>query len=174
MQDIWQAIVQDFSDLPSLPLLVQGLVRLSLAALVGAVLGYERGRSGKSAGLRTHMLVSTGAAMFVLISQGAGMSVGDLSRVIQGIATGIGFIGGGTILKQAQRQEIYGLTTAAGLWLTAALGVAAGMGREASAILGTLLAFFILSVLHRIEPEPREHVAQERRDEASGRSGVGQ
>jgi putative Mg2+ transporter-C (MgtC) family protein len=156
MQDIWQAIAQDFSDIPSPAALAQAAVRLGLAVLVGAVLGYERARSGKSAGMRTHMIVAAGAALFVLIPQSAGMELADLSRVIQGIVTGIGFIGGGTILKQSERQEIHGLTTAAGLWLTAALGMAAGMGREGTVLLGTALAFFILSVLQRFEPPARD------------------
>jgi putative Mg2+ transporter-C (MgtC) family protein len=137
--------------LPDLSAIVRMLVRLSLAALMGGLLGYERSRSGKSAGLRTHMLVAVGAALFVLIPQSAGMPLADMSRVIQGIVAGIGFIGGGTILKQSEKQQVHGLTTAAGLWLTAALGIAAGMGREASAILGTVLAFFILYVLGHLE-----------------------
>ena len=95
------------------------------------------------------MLVALGSALFVLIPQQAAMALEDLSRVIQGIVTGVGFLGAGAILKQAEQQEVKGLTTAAGLWLTAAVGIAAGMGREASAVLGTFLAWFILSVLQR-------------------------
>jgi putative Mg2+ transporter-C (MgtC) family protein len=83
-----------------------------------------------------------------LIPQQMGDAPADLSRVIQGLVSGIGFIGAGAILKQGKRQ-VQGMTTAAGLWLTAAVGMAAGLGREASAILGTFLALFILSVLPR-------------------------
>lgn len=146
----WQAVVHDFSDLPDLGQVVQLALRLIIAAVLGGVLGFERERAGKAAGLRTHMLVSLGAALFVLIAQQAGTTVSDMSRVIQGIATGIGFIGGGAILKQAEQHEIKGLTTAAGLWLTAAVGIAAGIGREASAILGTVLALIILTGLQRV------------------------
>ena len=91
-------------------------VRLLLAALCGGLLGFERGRAGKEAGLRTHMLVTLGVAFFVLIPQQAGVSPGDMNRVIQGIITGIGFIGAGTILKLSEREEVRGLTTAAGIW----------------------------------------------------------
>lgn len=145
----WQGVVEDFSDVPDMGQVIRLSVRLLLAALLGGVLGFERERSGKAAGLRTHMLVSVGAALFVLIPQQAGMSLSDLSRVIQGVVAGIGFIGAGAILKQAAEQEVKGLTTAAGLWLTAAIGIAAGLGRETSAILGAFLAFIILSALLR-------------------------
>jgi putative Mg2+ transporter-C (MgtC) family protein len=144
----WQGVVEDFSDVSDLRQVLRLAVRLALAASLGGVLGYERERSGKAAGLRTHMLVALGAALFIVIPQQAGMTSSDLSRVIQGIVTGIGFLGAGAILKPAEQREVKGLTTAAGLWLTAAVGIAAGLGREATAILGTFLALCILSVLH--------------------------
>ncbi len=87
-----------------------------------AVIGWERERIGKPAGLRTHMLMSLGSARFVLRAAEAGMAIADLSRVIQGLAAGIGFIGGGAILKLPDEHQIDGLTTAAGIWLTAAVG----------------------------------------------------
>jgi len=166
MGDLWQGVIEDFSDFPDAGQFIRMAVRLTLAALLGSVLGFERERTGKAAGLRTHMLVSLGAALFVLIPQQAGMALSDLSRVMQGVVSGIGFIGAGAILKQAERHEIKGLTTAAGLWLTAAIGMAAGIGRETSAILGTVLALFILSALQRAgrwlsgngEQEPDGHV----------------
>ena len=145
----WRGLLEDFSDLSNFGQILRVGVRLMLAALLGGVLGLERERSRQSAGLRTHMLVALGSALFVLIPQQAAMALEDLSRVIQGIVTGVGFLGAGAILKQAEQQEVKGLTTAAGLWLTAAVGIAAGMGREASAVLGTFLAWFILSVLQR-------------------------
>ncbi len=128
------------------------MVRLLLAALLGGLVGFQRERRGKAAGLRTHMLVALGAAFFVLIPAQAGMPLADLSRVLQGIITGVGFLGAGTILKRQASEEIEGLTTAAGLWLTAAVGSAAGMGRETSAVLGTVLALIVLSLLPRIRP----------------------
>lgn len=136
-------------------------IRLILAAALGGLLGYERERAGKAAGLRTHMLVSLGAALFVLIPQQAGMSDADISRIIQGVVAGVGFLGAGAIVKGKRDEDIQGLTTAAGIWLTAAIGIAAGLGREASAILGAVLAFLILSTLawvsHRMKNVPPEN-----------------
>jgi putative Mg2+ transporter-C (MgtC) family protein len=151
MDSIWQGVAQDFSDIPSLGEVLRILVRMILAAGLGGVLGTERARHGKSAGMRTHMLVALGAALFALVPQTAGMNIQDMSRVVQGIVTGIGFIGAGAILKQTDEHQVKGLTTAAGLWLTAAIGMAAGMGRETTAILGTVLAFAVLAFFHRIE-----------------------
>lgn len=149
-QEVREAVQADFSDLPSLAVVIQISIRLILAATLGGLLGYQREKAGQAAGLRTHMLVALGAAFFVLIPQQAGMPISDLSRVLQGIITGIGFLGAGAILKLSRQGQIRGLTTAAGIWLTAAVGIAAGMGREASAILGALLALLILSLGHSI------------------------
>ncbi len=143
---IVSAIRADFSDLPDAGQAASLLIRLLIAALLGGALGYERKRAGKSAGVRTHMLVSLGAALFILIPQQAGATSGDITRVLQGVVAGVGFLGAGTILKD-DRGEIRGLTTAAGVWLTAAIGVAAGMGRVGSAVLSTVLALLILSAL---------------------------
>src|SRR5919199_199242 len=115
------------------------------------LLGAERGRAGKEAGMRTHMLVALGAALFVLIPEQSGMLLGDLSRVIQGVAAGVGFLGAGTILKMTGERRVRGLTTSAGIWLTAAVGIAAGLGRLGSAVLGTVLALVILTLLRRVE-----------------------
>lgn len=146
-QGVFDALREDFSDLPDVAGVTRLVSRLLIAAFVGAILGYEREWHGKDAGLRTHMLVSLGAALFVLVPQQAGVTDADLSRVIQGIVTGIGFVGAGAILKINEERRIEGLTTAAGIWLTAAVGIAAGMGREASAILGTLLALIVFLAL---------------------------
>ena len=126
-------------------------IRLLAAGLLGAVIGAQREHAGKPAGLRTHMLVSLGAALFVIAPVQLGMDSSALSRIIQGLATGIGFIGGGAILKLSQQQEIQGLTTAAGIWLTAALGVAAGLGALGVALISAILAWIILVVVLRIE-----------------------
>ena len=144
------AVRTDFSDLPDAGQVASLLVRLLMAALLGGALGYERKRAGKSAGIRTHMLVALGAALFVLIPQKAGAALRDITRVLQGVVAGIGFLGAGTILKDENRGEVRGLTTAAGVWLTAAIGVAAGMGRVESAVLSTALALIILSALRKV------------------------
>lgn len=144
---IWATAQQEFSDLGDVSDITRVCIRLTVAVSLGAMLGYERESVGASAGLRTHMLVSLGSALFVLVPLQAGMAITDLSRVLQGVTAGIGFIGAGAILKQENENQITGLTTAAGLWLTAAVGVAAGMGREATAVLSALFALAILSML---------------------------
>lgn len=101
------------------------------------------------------MLVSVGAALFVLACLEAGMSPNELSRVIQGMATGIGFLGGGAILKLSAEREISGLTTAAGIWLTAGVGVTVGLGHWGLASIGALLTWLILAVLFKLEPETK-------------------
>jgi putative Mg2+ transporter-C (MgtC) family protein len=138
-------------DLPDLAQAARVAVRLVLAALLGGLLGLERQRRGKAAGLRTHMLVALGSALFVIAPLEAGAGAADLTRVIQGIATGIGFVGAGSILKQTEQGEVKGLTTAAGIWLTAAVGIAVGLGRLWLPVLGVLLSWLILSVLGRYE-----------------------
>lgn len=147
-QEIWLTVQQEFSDLGDTRGITQVVIRLLVAVALGAMLGYERESVGASAGLRTHMLVSLGSALFVLIPLQAGMPITDLSRVLQGVTAGIGFIGAGAILKLKDENQITGLTTAAGVWLTAAVGVAAGMGREATAVLSAVFALVILSLLH--------------------------
>jgi putative Mg2+ transporter-C (MgtC) family protein len=144
--------VDDLFDLPDRAQLGHVLVRVLVAAALGGLLGAERERAGKAAGLRTHMLVALGASLFVLFPAEAGMSTSDLSRVIQGVATGIGFIGAGTILKRAESDEIQGLTTAASIWLTAAIGMAVGAGQLWLPIISALTAWVILFGLSRLTP----------------------
>jgi putative Mg2+ transporter-C (MgtC) family protein len=150
-QEIWTAAAEDFSDLPSAAQVTRITLRLVIAAALGGVLGYEREAAGKAAGMRTHMLVALGAALFVLIPQQVGATEADMTRVIQGLVAGIGFLGAGAIVKSEDEQRIKGLTTAAGIWLTAAIGVACGLGREASAVLSTALALAILTLMLRLE-----------------------
>jgi len=142
-----EALRAEFSDVSDPAQLMRIVVRLLLAAALGAVLGYERERRGKAAGMRTHMLVAIGAALFVLVPQQAGMAVADMSRVIQGIVTGVGFLGAGAIIKHAPEHSVQGLTTAAGVWMTAAIGIACGLGREATAVLSTVLALVVLTAV---------------------------
>lgn len=154
MSSVWQQIsatfVAEFSDLKDVSEITTLIIRLLMAALLGGILGFEREHRGKAAGIKTHMLVAIGAALFVLIPQRAGLSDAELSRVMQGIIAGIGFLGAGAILKGHNEHDLKGLTTAAGIWLTAAIGVAAGLGREASAILCTLLALVILLIMPKV------------------------
>ena len=110
------------------------------------------------------MLVSLGAALCMIAALESGVSPDDASRVIRGIATGIGFIGAGAILKLSAEREITGLTTAAGVWMTAAVGVAAGLGRWGSAALGVALTWGILAVLFEIEVRLEKRRAAGARD----------
>ncbi len=126
-------------------------IRLVAAMIVGAVVGVQRERSGKPAGVRTHMLVALGAALFVVGPMEFGMVESDLSRVIQGLVTGIGFLGAGAILKLEDKREIEGLTTAAGIWMTAAMGLAVGLGRFGLAFISVIFAWFVLAVVQRTE-----------------------
>ena len=142
---------EEFLNLPELAHFVRVALRLAAAAVLGGLVGAEREWVGKAAGLRTHMLVALGAAVFVLAPSEGGLGEGDIGRIIQGIAAGIGFIGAGTILKRTDRNEIKGLTTAAGIWLTAAVGVAAAVAPLWLPALGVACAVVILYALAAIE-----------------------
>ena len=130
---------------------------------VGPIIGWERQLRHKPAGLRTHMLVSMGSALFVLIPLAMGKNENGLDaveRVIQGIAAGIGFLGGGEILRQSQQEigkvEVHGLTSAAAIWVSAALGTAAGCGLWQLALIGALMSLFVLRVIKKLEPRSRK------------------
>ena len=150
-EEVWSTVQSEFSDIPDATQITRIIVRLTVAAVLGGLLGYERQRQGKSAGVRTHMMVAIGAALFVLIPQQAGASIADISRVLQGLTAGIGFLGAGAIIMGTRQTEARGLTTAAGIWVTAAIGVAAGLGRESTAVLSTVVALFVLSVVPLIQ-----------------------
>ncbi|HTY41602.1 MAG TPA: MgtC/SapB family protein [Thermoanaerobaculia bacterium] len=123
-------------QLPTLHSLILCASRLGLAAVLGGLLGLQREWVHSTAGLRTHVLVALGSAFFVLAAVVAGETSADISRVVQGIVAGIGFLGAGTILKVGDRLEVHGLTTAASIWLTAAIGAGAGLGHLWLPILG--------------------------------------
>lgn len=125
--------------------------RLLAAVVLGAVVGIQREIESKPAGLRTHILVTLAATIFVIVPLEAGMSIGDLSRVIQGVATGIGFIGAGAILKLHNDREIHGLTTAATIWMATAIGIAIGLGHVLLAALSVTLTWIVLSLMVRID-----------------------
>jgi len=148
MNVVWEELAAGF---PETEAMVRITVRLIVAMIFGAVIGIQRERAGKPAGLRTHMLVALGAAVFVIASGEFGMNPDSISRVIQGLVTGIGFLGAGAILKLYERRAVEGLTTAAGIWMTAALGVAVGLGRFGLALVATLLAWMTLSLVRQME-----------------------
>jgi putative Mg2+ transporter-C (MgtC) family protein len=140
-------LLAEFSDLGQLETITRTSMRLVLAVVLGGLLGFEREIAGKAAGIRTHMLVTLGTALFVMSIEQEGASDEAVSRVIQGIAAGIGFICAGTILKGRDTANVQGLTTAGGLWLATAVGIAVGLGRGGTAILATVLALLILHAL---------------------------
>lgn len=145
--EVLATLANEFSDLSTPEQFTQVTLRLLLAALLGGLLGLERETHGKAAGVRTHMLVAMGSALFVLVPAQMGAESDAMSRVIQGLVAGIGFLCAGTIIKGSSMAEVKGLTTAAGIWLTAAIGITVGMGREATAVLSTLLALFIFNTV---------------------------
>jgi putative Mg2+ transporter-C (MgtC) family protein len=156
MELFWQELTNGIPDSTRLWTI---LIRVIAATLLGALLGFQRERAGKPAGLRTHILVSLGTAVVVLACSSSGMNMDGQSRVIQGIVTGIGFIGAGSILKVSEERDIRGLTTAAGLWLTAAVGVACGLGTIGIAVIAAILALMILAlenVAARLRKKPQE------------------
>ena len=149
--DVWQVIlytlISEFSDLTDVEQATRVALRLLVAAVLGGLLGFERESHGKAAGIRTHILVCTGAALFVMGSELVEGGDDAMSRVVQGIVAGIGFLGAGTIIKGERMDDVKGLTTAAGVWMTAAVGVCVGLGLEATAVLATLVMLFTLNVL---------------------------
>lgn len=121
--------------------------RLMLATAVGAALGVNREFRHKPAGLRTHALVALGAALLTLIGLGMGSTAGELnalSRVVQGLVVGVGFIGGGAILRREDSQSVQGLSTAASIWVVSAAGVASGCGMWRTALVTVTLALIVL------------------------------
>ena len=127
------------------------LGRMCVALLVGALIGMERQRHQRPAGLRTHVLVALASALFAMISIAAAGANNDPGRIAAQVVTGIGFLGAGTIMRNGS--TIQGLTTAASLWTAAALGLAAGFGWYMAAAMGAVLAFLALTVLKYVEDE---------------------
>jgi putative Mg2+ transporter-C (MgtC) family protein len=156
---VWASILaalrDEFSDLADASQFTHVVVRLLLAVLLGAAIGYERERHRRAAGLRTHMLIALGVALVVVAAEQSSMLISDTSRVLQGILAGIGFLGAGAILKQGEPEHVRGLTTAASVWATAAIAIAAGLGRATTAIFATIIALIILSLLVPFEQRMR-------------------
>ena len=134
--------------------------RLTTALLIGGAIGLNRDQPGRPAGLRTFMIVSLGAAAFVMIplqvdGESTFYSTNALSRTIQGVATGVGFLGAGMILQQSHQKlskaEVKGLTSAATIWLAAGLGAAAGCGLWRMSLIGTLMTLVVLSGVKRLK-----------------------
>jgi putative Mg2+ transporter-C (MgtC) family protein len=144
------ALSEQFSDL-HFASAIRVALRLILAAGLAGLLGWNRELRGKSAGLKTHMLVGTATALMAYLPLEINMASADLSRVIQGLLTGLGFIGGGAILKLTEEHRVEGVTTAASIWFTAAIGISSGLGKGATAVLATCVALVILALLGPLE-----------------------
>lgn len=150
------------------------IFRLSVALLVGCAIGINRQQSGRPAGMRTFTIVSLGAALFVMIPLQAETdsnfaSSNALSRTIQGVAAGVGFLGGGIILQQSQEKSgktaVKGLTSAAAIWLTAGLGATAGCGLWRMSLVGTLMALLVLSGAKRLKKSKLIRLNQNQQEE---------
>lgn len=166
MKGILDALALELAaETPDVTQVVRVTVRLVIAMLLAGVIGWERERGDNAAGLRTHILVALGAALVVASAEEAGAGADSITRVVQGVTAGIGFIGGGVILKLPEEKRIEGLTTAATIWLAAAIGLAAGMGRLVSALLGLTLAWVALAFLTKIKQRinPKNEVELERK-----------
>ncbi|MDQ3801460.1 MAG: MgtC/SapB family protein [Acidobacteriota bacterium] len=169
MDIFWEELT---AGMPTARQLAQIIIRLLAATLLGAAIGIQRERVGKPAGLRTHTLVTLGTCVFVIAGGAYGMSSDGLSRVIQGIVTGIGFIGAGSILKLNEERDIQGLTTAAGVWMASAIGVAVGLGALGLAILATILTLIILTLVGRIEFQINKRQLSEGKPTTTSQTGV--
>jgi len=150
LDQVLDAVARELA-LPDPDTLTTIVVRVLVAALLGGMVGWEREHKGRAAGLKTHILVSIGSALFVLAPLLSDIDGAEVTRVMQGIVSGIGFLGAGAILKLDKGERIEGLTTAAGVWMTAAIGMAAGMGQEMVALATTLVALLVVGALPRLQ-----------------------
>lgn len=125
---------------------LESVSRLILAAVLGAIIGFQREKAGKPAGLRTHILIAMGSALFTVVSIYGFGSAADPSRIAAGIVTGIGFIGAGVIFRGMSGDRVMGITTAASIWITAAIGIAAGAGLYIIAAAAAIITLLVLMI----------------------------
>lgn len=163
MDYLYEGAMHVYDDINGLDVtFTNALFRLTLSMLLGMVVGYERKRKGQIAGIRTFALMSMGACLAMLLSIYVpqvylGLKNGDPSRIAAQVITGVGFIGGGAMIQN--KGSVRGLTTAAGIWITAVIGMAIGVGMYLCGVLATLLCVIILAVIEWYES--RRHVGQE-------------
>jgi putative Mg2+ transporter-C (MgtC) family protein len=129
-----------------MPLELEILIRVLTAGALGAIIGFQRERAHKPAGLRTHIFICMGSALFTVISIYGFGSGSDPSRVAAGIVAGIGFLGAGVIFRSMGGKVVVGLTTAASVWIAAAIGMASGVGMYFIAVVVTIIAFLVLYI----------------------------
>ncbi len=160
MDQVWQEFAVEAVDFA---MLARVIIKISVACLCGSIIGLNREHAGENAGWRTHILVTIAAAGFVMSMKESGAAVADLSHVVQGVATGVGFLGAGVILRLTDSIRVKGLTTAASIWLTAAVGCAVGAGRIWLPLVATIFGWLTLSLLrhfeHHVVGSPADHDA---------------
>ncbi|KPK64493.1 hypothetical protein AMJ83_01935 [candidate division WOR_3 bacterium SM23_42] len=125
------------------------IIRLAISIVIGGVIGIERELEHKPAGLRTIILVCLGSTIFMLVGLDLGLASSELGRIVAGVVTGIGFLGAGAIIRA--RGEVYGLTTAATIWLASGLGLAIGAGYYILAIIACIFVLVVLRILGFVE-----------------------
>ena len=160
MDEVLQALASELS-LPRAGTMTVIVVRVVAAALLGGIIGWEREQKGRAAGLKTHILVAVGSALFVLAPYLAGIDGGDNTRVMQGIVSGIGFLGAGAILRSRDGSRVEGLTTAASIWMTAAIGMAVGIGQAMLALVATLFAWLVVAAMPGLVGRTAAHRGEE-------------
>ena len=129
---------------------IEMILRLLLAAALGAIIGYQRERAGKAAGLRTHVLICVGAALFTVASIYGFGAATDPARIAAGVVVGIGFLGGGVIIRRVEEGIVAGLTTAATIWAVAGIGLAAGAGLYLVSAVAAAIMLIVLLLPHPI------------------------
>ena len=129
---------------------IEMILRLLLAAALGAIIGYQRERAGKAAGLRTHVLICVGAALFTIASLYGFGAATDPARIAAGVVVGIGFLGGGVIMRRVEEGIVAGLTTAATIWAVAGIGLAAGAGLYLVSAVAAAIMLIVLLLPHPI------------------------
>ena len=129
---------------------IEMILRLLLAAALGAIIGYQRERAGKAAGLRTHVLICVGAALFTIASLYGFGAASDPARIAAGVVVGIGFLGGGVIIRRVEEGIVAGLTTAATIWAVAGIGLAAGAGLYLVSAVAAAIMLIVLLLPHPI------------------------
>jgi putative Mg2+ transporter-C (MgtC) family protein len=160
MAELWQEYGTELTDVAAL---LRVVLKMALAMALGSVIGLNREHAGENAGWRTHILVTMAAAAFVMAMRESGAAVADLVHVVQGVAAGVGFLGAGVILRLTDSVRVKGLTTAASIWLSAAVGSAIGVGRIWLPVVAAIFGWFTLAYVRRWENHvlgsPAEHDA---------------
>jgi putative Mg2+ transporter-C (MgtC) family protein len=136
------------------PLLVDAVLRMLSAMLIGCIIGIDRDLHGKPTGMKTLGLVSLGACIATMCAQGFSMTPSDdagVSRAVQGIVTGVGFLGAGVILQNPRENRVRGLTTAASIWVTAAVGIVCGLGVWSVAFIAMILMIALMTIGRVVE-----------------------